>query len=67
MCKYCKDGVAIVVKDVFNTKIEVELTLRELEMLIVKLRVANKIISGEVHCELEEKLENIAVITKMSI
>lgn len=53
--------------DVFDTKIEIELTLGELENLIVMLRLANKVVSGDVRSELEEKLENIAMATKMSI
>ena len=54
-------------KDVFDTKIEVELTLGEFENLIVALRYYNLNMSGSVRSNLEEKLDNIAYVTKMSI
>lgn len=54
-------------EDVFTTKIEVELTIEELEDLIIALRFFNLNMSGSVRSDLEEKLENIAYVTKMSI
>ena len=54
-------------EDVFTTKIEVELTIEELEDLIIALRFFNLNMSGSVRSNLEEKLENIAYVTKMSI
>ena len=54
-------------EDVFTTKIEVELTIVELEDLIIALRFFNLNMSGSVRSNLEEKLENIAYVTKMSI
>ena len=53
--------------DVFDTKIEVELTLEELDNLIIALRYFNLKVSSSVRSDLEEKLENISYITKMSI
>lgn len=53
--------------NVFDTKINIELTLGELENLIVMLRVANKVVTGEIRSELEEKLENIAFKIKTNL
>ncbi|MGL5440316.1 MAG: hypothetical protein ACRDA4_08090 [Filifactoraceae bacterium] len=50
----------------FNKKIEIELTLHELEEIIIMLRVANKVVTGEIRSEIEEKLQNICSITKYS-
>lgn len=54
-------------KNIFDTKINVEITLSELENLIIMLRVANKVITGEIRSELEEKLENIAFKIKTNL
>lgn len=52
--------------DIFDTKIQVELTLKELEDITLALRMVNKAFSGNIRSELEEKLSDIAFITKMS-
>lgn len=54
-------------QDVWNTKIPVELTIRELEDIIIMLRVANMTVRGNVRSEIEEKLENIVTKAKMNI
>lgn len=54
-------------KDVFDTKVNVEITLGELEELIIMLRVANKALTGEIRSELEEKLSDLSMELKTSI
>lgn len=54
-------------KSVFDEKVNIEITLGELEELIVMLRVANKFITGKTRSELEEKLENMATKLKMAL
>lgn len=51
-------------KDMFNTKINVELTLEELENIIICLRAANKHNTGSVRNELEERLSNLSTNIK---
>lgn len=53
--------------NVWDTKIEIELTLSELENITLALRIANKVVSGDSRSELENKLSNIVAITKMSV
>lgn len=52
------------IDDIWDRKINIELTLHELEDLIISLRVANKVINGKVGSKLEEKLNNIAQLEK---
>ncbi len=52
-------------KDIFDTKVNVELTLQELESIIVCLRAGNKYNTGKVRSELEERLSNLSVHVKM--
>lgn len=52
-------------KDIFDTKVNVELTLGELENIIVCLRAGNKYSTGKVRSELEERLSNLSVDVKM--
>lgn len=47
-------------EDIFNTKVQVEITLEELENIILCLRVINQATSGSVRSELEERLSNVA-------
>ena len=53
--------------NVWDTKIEIELTLSELEDITLALRIANKVFRGDSRSEREDKLSNIAAITKMSV
>lgn len=52
-------------KNIFDTKVNVELTLEELESIIVCLRAINKHNTGKVRSELEERLSNLSVDVKM--
>ena len=52
-------------KDIFDTKVNVELTLEELEHIIVCLRAINKYSTGSVRSELEERLSNLSIDVKM--
>ena len=52
-------------KDIFDTKVNVELTLGELENIILCLRAINKHNTGSVRSELEERLSNLSVDVKM--
>ena len=52
-------------KDIFDTKVNVELTLEELEHIIVCLRAINKYSTGSVRSELEERLSNLSIEVKM--
>lgn len=51
-------------ENIWNRKVNIELTLHELEDLIISLRVANKVITGDVGSKLEEKLNDIAQLEK---
>lgn len=53
--------------NVWDTKIQVELTLKELEDITLALRMVNKAFSGDTRSELEDRLTNIAIITKTSV
>lgn len=53
--------------NIWNTKVKVELTLKELEEITLSLWIANKAFTGNTRSDLEEKLSNIVQITKMSI
>lgn len=53
--------------NVWDTKIQIELTLKELEDITLALRMVNKAFSGDSRSELEDRLSNIATITKMSV
>ena len=52
-------------KDIFDTKVNIELTLGELESIIICLRAADKHNTGSVRSELEERLSNLSVDVKM--
>ena len=52
-------------KDIFDTKVNVELTLGELENIILCLRAINKHNTGSVRSKLEERLSNLSVDVKM--
>lgn len=52
--------------NVWDTKIQVELTLKELEDITLALRMVNKAFGSGVRSELEDRLSNIAVTTKMN-
>lgn len=51
---------------IWNKKVEVELTLKELEDITLALRMVNKAFSGNIKSDLEDKLSNIVYITKTS-
>lgn len=53
--------------NVWDTKIQIEVTLRELEDITLALRMIDKAFSGDVRSELEERLSDIAITTKMSV
>ena len=63
----CEESVCTtkLLNDIWDRKINIELTLHELEDLIISLRVANKFITGNVGSELEEKLNNIVQLEKL--
>lgn len=52
--------------NIWNTKISVELTLKELEDITLALRMVDKAFNGNSRSELEERLTNIAIMTKMN-
>lgn len=54
------------IKDPFDCKLNIELTLEELEHIIVCLRAINKYSTGSVRSELEERLDDISNNFKMS-
>lgn len=53
--------------NVWDKKIQVELTLKELEDITLALRMVDKAFGGGTRSELEDRLTHIATITKMSI
>lgn len=53
--------------NVWDTKIQIELTLKELEDITLALRIANKVFSEDSRSELEERLSNIVTKIKMSV
>lgn len=54
-------------EDVWNIKIPVELTLKELEDITLALRLVDKAFNGNARSELEDRLSNIVITTKMGI
>lgn len=52
-------------KDIFDTKVNIELTLGELESIIICLRAAHKNNTGSVRSELEKILSNLSVDVKI--
>lgn len=53
--------------NVWDTKIQIGLTLKELEDITLALRIVNTIISGDSGSELEARLSNIESRIKMSV
>lgn len=53
--------------NIWNTKVPIDVTLKELEDIIIALRMVNRAFNGDVRSELEERLSNLATKTKMSI
>ena len=50
-----------------DTKIQIKLTLSELEDITLALRIVNEVFSGDSRSELEDRLSNIATTIKMSV
>ena len=48
-------------------KIQIKLTLSELEEITSALRIVNEVFSGDSRSELEDRLSNIATTVKMSV
>ena len=53
--------------NVLDTKIQIKLTLSELEDITLALRIVNKVFSGDSRSELEDRLSNIVTTIKMSV
>lgn len=53
--------------NVWDTKIQIKLTLRELEDITLALRLVNGVLSEGSRSELEERLSNIVTKIKMSV
>lgn len=52
--------------NIWDKKVQIELTLKELEDITLSLRITDKAFIGDIRSELEEKLSNVVHITKMS-
>ena len=53
--------------NVLNTKIQIKLTLSELEDITLALRIVNEVLSGDSRSELEDRLSNIVTTIKEPI
>lgn len=53
--------------NVWDTKIQIEVTLKELEDITLALRMVNKAFGNGVRSDLEDRLSHIVVNTKMSV
>ena len=60
-------GVKYNMDNVLETKIQIKLTLSELEDITLALRIVNKVFSGDSRSELEDRLSNIVTTIKMSV
>lgn len=53
--------------NVLDTKIQIKLTLSELEDITLALRIVNEVFSGDSRSELEDRLSNIVTTIKMGV
>lgn len=53
--------------DIWNKKVQVELTVRELEEITLALRMVNKAFGNGLRSELEDRLSHVTVEAKMSL